>query len=58
MIDTRDVIEFFDRLAPTWDAGMVRNEPVIARIFPSRKSSARTCPASSNPAAASPWPTA
>ena len=33
MIDTRDVIEFFDRLAPTWDAGMVRNEPVIARIL-------------------------
>lgn len=33
MIDTGDVIEFFDRLAPTWDAGMVRNEPVIARIL-------------------------
>ena len=33
MIDTRDVIEFFDRLAPTWDAGMVRNEAVIARIL-------------------------
>ena len=33
MIDTRDVIEFFDRLAPTWDAGMVRNEPVITRIL-------------------------
>ena len=33
MIDTKDVIEFFDRLAPTWDAGMVRNEPVIARIL-------------------------
>jgi demethylmenaquinone methyltransferase/2-methoxy-6-polyprenyl-1,4-benzoquinol methylase len=33
MIDTRDVIEFFDRLAPTWDAGMVRNEPVIAKIL-------------------------
>ena len=33
MIDTRDVIEFFDRLASTWDAGMVRNEPVIARIL-------------------------
>ena len=33
MIDTRDVIEFFDRLASTWDAGMVRNEPVIARIW-------------------------
>ena len=33
MIDTRDVIEFFDRLAPTWDAVMVRNEAVIARIL-------------------------
>ncbi len=33
MIDTKDVIEFFDRLAPTWDAGMARNEPVIARIL-------------------------
>ena len=33
MIDTRDVIEFFDRLAPTWDAGMVRNEAVIASIL-------------------------
>ena len=33
MIDTREVIEFFDRLAPTWDAGMVRNEEVIAEIL-------------------------
>ena len=33
MIDLKEVIEFFDRLAPTWDAGMVRNEPVIARIL-------------------------
>ena len=33
MISTKDVIEFFDRLAPTWDAGMVRNESVIARIL-------------------------
>ena len=33
MIDTKDVIEFFDRLAPTWDAAMVRNEAVIARIL-------------------------
>ena len=33
MIDTKDVIAFFDRLAPTWDAGMVRNEAVIARIL-------------------------
>ena len=33
MIDTKEVIEFFDRMAPDWDAGMVRNEPVIARIL-------------------------
>ncbi len=33
MIDTRDVIAFFDRLAPTWDANMVRNEAVIVRIL-------------------------
>jgi demethylmenaquinone methyltransferase/2-methoxy-6-polyprenyl-1,4-benzoquinol methylase len=33
MIDTREVIEFFDRLAPSWDAGMVRNEEVIAEIL-------------------------
>ena len=33
MIDTREVIEFFDRLAPDWDAGMVRNEAVIAYIM-------------------------
>ena len=33
MIDKRDVQVFFDRLAPDWDAGMVRNEAVIARIL-------------------------
>ena len=33
MIDTKDVIEFFDRLAPAWDGDMVRNEAVIARIL-------------------------
>ena len=33
MIDKRDVQAFFDRLAPDWDAGMVRNEVVIARIL-------------------------
>ena len=33
MIDKRDVQAFFDRLAPDWDAGMVRNEAVIARIL-------------------------
>ena len=33
MIDTKDVIEFFDRLAPGWDGGMVRDEAVIAAIL-------------------------
>ena len=33
MIDKRDVQAFFDRLAPDWDAGIVRNEAVIARIL-------------------------
>ena len=33
MIQTNDVIEFFDRLAPQWDADMVRNEEAIGRIL-------------------------
>ena len=33
MIDTNEVIRFFDRLAPNWDTGMVRNETVIERIL-------------------------
>ena len=33
MIDKRDVQAFFDRLAPEWDAGLVRNETVIGRIL-------------------------
>ncbi len=33
MIDKRDVQAFFDRLAPGWDAELVRNEPVIAAIL-------------------------
>lgn len=33
MIDKQDVIAFFDRCAPTWDAEMVRNEPVIRQIL-------------------------
>ena len=33
MISTGEVIEFFDRLAPGWDAGMVRNEDVINTIL-------------------------
>ena len=27
------IIDFFDRLAPSWDADMVRNEAVVARIL-------------------------
>ncbi|MBR3473497.1 MAG: class I SAM-dependent methyltransferase [Oscillospiraceae bacterium] len=33
MIQTRDVIEFFDRLAPGWDAEMVRSDRIIASIL-------------------------
>lgn len=33
MIKTSEVIEFFDRLAPGWDAEMIRHEDVIERIL-------------------------
>jgi demethylmenaquinone methyltransferase/2-methoxy-6-polyprenyl-1,4-benzoquinol methylase len=33
MVRTEDVIAFFDRLAPMWDADMVRNESVIGTIL-------------------------
>ena len=33
MIETKDVIEFFDRLAPGWDADMVRNDAIIGTIL-------------------------
>lgn len=29
----KDVIDFFDRLAPQWDADMVRHEDIIAKIL-------------------------
>jgi demethylmenaquinone methyltransferase/2-methoxy-6-polyprenyl-1,4-benzoquinol methylase len=29
----QDVIEFFDRLAPQWDADMIRNDDIIATIL-------------------------
>ena len=35
MIDKEEVIAFFDRLAPEWDAELVRNEEVIKRILDS-----------------------
>ena len=28
-----DVIEFFDRCAPTWDAGMIKNDTIIGKIL-------------------------
>ena len=33
MIETKEVIEFFDRLAPGWDADMVRNDAIIGTIL-------------------------
>lgn len=33
MIEKKEVIAFFDRLAPGWDAGMVRNDAVISTIL-------------------------
>ena len=33
MIQAQDVIEFFDRLAPGWDAEMVRNDRIISAIL-------------------------
>ena len=33
MIETKEVSEFFDRLAPEWDAEMVRNDAVINTIL-------------------------
>lgn len=32
-MDQQEIIRFFDRYAPDWDADMVRKEPVIARIL-------------------------
>lgn len=32
-MDKKTVAEFFDNCAPWWDADMIRNEPIIARIL-------------------------
>ena len=32
-MEKQDIIEFFDRCAPTWDAEMVKNDAVIGRIL-------------------------
>ena len=33
MIETKEVIEFFDRLAPGWDAEMIRSDEIIGIIL-------------------------
>lgn len=33
MIEQQDVIEFFDRLAPSWDADMIRDDRIIQTIL-------------------------
>ena len=33
MINTNEIIEFFDRLAPNWDADMIRYDDVINLIL-------------------------
>ena len=32
-MDKQDVIEFFDRMAPSWDADMIKNDTVIEKIL-------------------------
>ena len=32
-MNKQDVIEFFDRMAPSWDADMIRNDEVIGKIL-------------------------
>lgn len=39
-MNKQDIIAFFDRCAPTWDAGMVTDDAVIGRIL----DNARVCP--------------
>ena len=37
MIETKEVIEFFDRLAPGWDAEMIRSDEIINTILDNAK---------------------
>ena len=32
-MEKKDIIEFFDRCAPTWDAGMIKSDAIIGRIL-------------------------
>ena len=40
MIDSKEVIAFFDRLAPDWDAEMIRSDDIIAAILDNAEVSA------------------
>ena len=42
-MDKKNVIEFFDRLAPEWDAGMVRDNRIINIILDNAGVEAGTC---------------
>ena len=33
MMDKKDIIEFFDRCAPTWDAEMIKSDAIIGKIL-------------------------
>ena len=39
-MDKKDVIEFFDRCAPTWDADMIKSDEIIGRILDNAEVSA------------------
>ena len=39
----QDVIAFFDRLAPQWDADMIRHDDIIATILDNAAVEAGTC---------------
>ena len=39
-MDKKDVIEFFDRCAPTWDADMVKSDAIIGKILDNAEVSA------------------
>ncbi len=32
-MEKKDIVAFFDRCAPTWDAGMIKNDAIIGRIL-------------------------
>ena len=39
-MDKKDVIEFFDRLAPSWDADMIKDDAIIGEILKNARISA------------------